>query len=70
MVFTGDIEKAGIVYNLIKNKVKVDGFKQSLVASDFGLISLPEEIWRPSLELPPTPEAPIVPGRAAAVHYI
>ncbi|MBI2850200.1 MAG: NAD(P)/FAD-dependent oxidoreductase [Chloroflexi bacterium] len=52
MVFSGDIEKAGIIYNLIKDKVKVEAFKQTLVASDFGLLSLPEERWRPKLELP------------------
>jgi NAD(P)H-nitrite reductase large subunit len=53
MVFVGDIEKAGIVFNLMKERVNVDGFKQSLVAPDFGLVSLPEEIWRPRLELSP-----------------
>ena len=52
MVFSGDIEKAGIVYNLMKEKVKVTDFKQSLVADDFGLLSLPEEMWRPKMELP------------------
>jgi NAD(P)H-nitrite reductase large subunit len=53
MVFVGDIEKAGIVFNLMKDRVDVGGFKQSLVAPDFGLVSLPEEIWRPHLELSP-----------------
>jgi NAD(P)H-nitrite reductase large subunit len=51
MVFAGDIEKAGIVFGLMKDKVKVDDFKQALVAQDFGLVSLPEEIWRPRLEM-------------------
>jgi NAD(P)H-nitrite reductase large subunit len=49
LVFAGDIEKSGIIYNLMKDKVKVDGFKQELVAEDFGLASLPEEIWRARL---------------------
>jgi NAD(P)H-nitrite reductase large subunit len=49
LVFSGDIEKAGIVYNLMKDGVVVDGFKKSLVASDFGLVSLPREIWRKRL---------------------
>jgi NAD(P)H-nitrite reductase large subunit len=54
MVFAGDIEKSGIVFSLMKDKVNVDSFKQALVADDFGLISLPEEIWRPRLEVPPS----------------
>jgi NAD(P)H-nitrite reductase large subunit len=54
MVFTGDIEKSGIVFSLMKERVNVEGFKQALVADDFGLISLPEEMWRPRLEAPPS----------------
>lgn len=49
MVFVGDIEKSGIVYNLMKDGVDVSGFKESLVADDFGLVSLPEEIWQDKL---------------------
>ena len=60
MVFSGDIEKSGIVYNLMKDKVKVETFKNALVADDFGLLSLPEEMWRSRLELPPKPEAIVV----------
>jgi NAD(P)H-nitrite reductase large subunit len=54
MVFTGDIEKSGIVFSLMKDGVNVEGFKQAIIADDFGLISLPEEIWRPQLEIPPS----------------
>ncbi len=54
MVFAGNIEKSGIVFGLMKDRVKVDAFKRELVAGDFGLASLPEEIWRPQLELPPS----------------
>jgi len=54
MVFAGNIEKSGIVFGLMKDKVNVDGFKQELVAGDFGLVSLPEEIRRPKLEVPPS----------------
>ena len=54
MVFAGNIEKSGIVFNLIKDKINVDGFKQELVTEDFGLASLPDEIWRPQLEMPPS----------------
>lgn len=60
MVFSGDIEKAGIIYNLMKDKVNVSAFKQALVADDFGLLSLPEEMWRSHLELSPKPEPVIV----------
>lgn len=52
MVFSGDIEKAGIAYNLMKDGVNVDDFKRALVADNFGLISLPEEIWKPKLTIP------------------
>jgi NAD(P)H-nitrite reductase large subunit len=49
LIFAGDIEKSGIIYNLMKDKVKVDGFKDELVSDDFGLASLPEAIWRARL---------------------
>jgi len=61
MVFAGDIEKAGIIYNLMKDKVKVGTFKEALVADDFGLASLPEKIWRARLEIPASEEASVVP---------
>jgi NAD(P)H-nitrite reductase large subunit len=51
LVFAGDIEKAGIVYNLMKDRVNVRRFKEALVADDFSLASLPEEIWRSKLAL-------------------
>jgi len=61
MVFVGNIEKSGIVFGLMKDKINVDGFKQELLAYDFGLASLPEEIWRPKLEIPPSGLLSIVP---------
>jgi NAD(P)H-nitrite reductase large subunit len=57
MVFACDIEKSGIIYNLMKDRINVEDFKQVLVADDFGLASLPEEIWRPRLAFPPSPSA-------------
>lgn len=54
MVFVGNIEKSGIIYNLMKKRTNVEDFKEALVAEDFGLTSLPEELWRPHLELPET----------------
>jgi NAD(P)H-nitrite reductase large subunit len=50
LVFGGDIEKSGIVYNLMKNKVNVGDFKAELVSDDFGLASLPEPIWQGLLD--------------------
>ena len=52
MVFAGDIERAGIIYNLMKDRVNVEAFKQVLITDNFGLASLPEEIWRPRLAIP------------------
>jgi len=52
MVFAGDIEKSGIIYNLMKDRVDVSRFKEVLVADDFGLASLPDEIWRSRLTIP------------------
>lgn len=60
MVFSSDIEKSGIIYNLMKDRVNVDSFKQALVSDDFGLASLPEEIWRPRLAIPPSISASLV----------
>jgi NAD(P)H-nitrite reductase large subunit len=52
MVFIGDIEKSGIVYNLMKNKINVSQFIELMVTDEFGLSCLPEKIWRPHLVLP------------------
>jgi NAD(P)H-nitrite reductase large subunit len=61
LVFAGDIEKSGIVYNLMKDGVNVDGFKKVLVADDFGLASLPENTWRSKIDAPTTKSVPITP---------
>ncbi len=52
LVFAGDIEKSGIVYNLMKKGIDVKGFEKALVADSFGLASLPEAIWREHLKRP------------------
>ncbi len=52
MVFVGNIEKSGIIFNFIREKVNVDAFKEVLTDDDFGFASLPEEMWRPHLEIP------------------
>ncbi|MBE9477920.1 MAG: NAD(P)/FAD-dependent oxidoreductase [Chloroflexi bacterium] len=54
MVFAGNIEKSGIVFSLMRDKVNVEEFKEALVADDFSLASLPEEIWREWLAIPET----------------
>lgn len=54
LVFVGNIERSGIVFNLIRDQINVAGLKQALVADDFGLTSLPDEIWRSQLEVPPS----------------
>jgi NAD(P)H-nitrite reductase large subunit len=63
MVFAGDIEKSGIIYNLMKDRVDVSSFKEALVADDFGLAALPEGIWRARLAvLPPELDSVITPA--------
>lgn len=52
LVFAGDIEKSGIVYNLMKDGVDVSRFKNSLVSPEFGLASLPPKIRRDRIPLP------------------
>lgn len=44
MTFVNDIEKSGILFYLMKNKVDVKAFKQNLLAENFSLATLPESI--------------------------
>ena len=53
MIFVGNIEKSGIVFGLMRDRVNVGSFKQSLLAEDFGLAFLPRALWQPQLEAPP-----------------
>ena len=46
MVFAGDTSKCGLLYNLMRRKVRVEEWKALLVRDDFGLLSLPGELWR------------------------
>jgi NAD(P)H-nitrite reductase large subunit len=41
MTFLGDIERAGILFYLMKNKVTVKKFKDELLGENFGLAALP-----------------------------
>jgi NAD(P)H-nitrite reductase large subunit len=53
MVFVGDIDKSGIVFGLMRDQVNVGSFKQELLDDDFGLVSLPRELWQERLGRPP-----------------
>jgi len=43
-IFLGDIEKAGILFHLLKNHVDVSEIKDKLLSKDFGIVTLPESI--------------------------
>jgi NAD(P)H-nitrite reductase large subunit len=44
MTLVGDVENAGIIFNLMKNQTKVEDFKHKLIADNFSLASLPETL--------------------------
>jgi len=46
MVFVNEIERTGIIFYLMKNRVNVECFKHNLLSEDFGLVSLPEQLRR------------------------
>jgi NAD(P)H-nitrite reductase large subunit len=50
MLFVRDIDKSGIVFGLMRDRVNVGSFKRELLADDFGLASLPRELWQERLE--------------------
>lgn len=43
-IFLGDIEKAGILFRLLKNHVDVSEIKDKLLSEDFGIVALPEQL--------------------------
>jgi NAD(P)H-nitrite reductase large subunit len=43
-IFLGDIEKAGILFRLLKNHVDVSEIKDRLLSEDFGIVTLPEQL--------------------------
>ena len=53
MVFVGDIEKSGIIFGLMRNKVNIACFKERLLSDDFGLAFLSRTIWQEQLAPPP-----------------
>jgi NAD(P)H-nitrite reductase large subunit len=52
MVFIGDIETAGIVFGLMRDRVNVNPFKKSMVDDNFGLIALPRRMRQKKLKVP------------------
>jgi NAD(P)H-nitrite reductase large subunit len=53
MVFVENIEKSGIIFGLMRDKVNVESFKQSLLVDNFGLAFFPRPLWQEWLEAPP-----------------
>lgn len=50
MVLVRDIQKAGLIFSLMRDSIPVREFKDALVADDFGLVFLPEELRRERME--------------------
>jgi NAD(P)H-nitrite reductase large subunit len=63
MVFSGEVARAGIIYNLMRDRINVDSFKQALITDDVGLLSLPEKVWRNRLAT-----APVVNGTENSIN--
>jgi NAD(P)H-nitrite reductase large subunit len=53
MIFVGNIEKSGIIFGLMRERVNVESFKQSLLSDDFGLAFFPRALWQERLALSP-----------------
>ncbi len=62
MIFTDKIEKSGMIFGLIKDRINVCEFKKSLLADDFGLASLPQELWRQRFEMPASSRPILIPS--------
>jgi NAD(P)H-nitrite reductase large subunit len=52
MISVENIEKSGIIFGLMRDRVNVESFKQSLLADDFGLAFFPRALWQERLETP------------------
>jgi NAD(P)H-nitrite reductase large subunit len=53
MISVGNIEKSGIIFGLMRDRVNIESFKQSLLADNFGLAFFPQPLWQERLEPPP-----------------
>ncbi|MEE8442991.1 MAG: FAD-dependent oxidoreductase [Dehalococcoidia bacterium] len=49
LVFASDIEKSGILFGLMRDRVNVANFKEALLTDSFGLAYLPKELWQQKL---------------------
>jgi NAD(P)H-nitrite reductase large subunit len=52
MICVSEIEKAGILFNLMKEKVDVTEFKDNLLDDDLGLVDLPRGFWQERILAP------------------
>ncbi|MDO8490422.1 MAG: FAD-dependent oxidoreductase [Dehalococcoidia bacterium] len=52
MVLSGDIQRAGILFNLMREKIDVGSFKATLLSPGFGLVSLPAEMRQQMISRP------------------
>lgn len=44
ITLVGDVENAGVLFNLMKNQIEVESFKDALITGNFSLVSLPETL--------------------------
>ncbi|MEM4251281.1 MAG: NAD(P)/FAD-dependent oxidoreductase, partial [Candidatus Bathyarchaeia archaeon] len=49
VILVGKIDNAGVIFDLLKNKVDVSEFKDRILSEDFGLIHLTEPLRREML---------------------
>jgi len=48
-IFTGNMEKSGMIFGLMRERVNISSFKQELLEDDFGLICFPQELRKERL---------------------
>lgn len=68
MVFLGNSDRSGIIFGLMRERVNVESFKQSLLADDFGLAHLPLELRQKRLETVSIQQPVQEPAAVKAVH--
>lgn len=49
MIMVGNIERSGIIFGLMRDRVNVKSFKHLLLADDFGLAFFPRPLWEERL---------------------
>lgn len=48
----GDVDRAGMLFGLMREQTDVTGFKQALLADDFSLAFFPRQLWEERVRLP------------------